>query len=122
MINPVNERIAARCQAGQHEPGRGAQIGCHNGRGRELIDTLDYCRISLELNIGAHSLHLEYMLESVFEHGLGDCADALSNGIQGAELRLHIRWKRRIRGGSNINGTRPTPLHVEFNPIVARVY
>ncbi len=103
VIDAVDQGLPIGRQPGKHQPGRCPQIGRHDRRGGQPVDPRTDSRIALELDVGAHALQLEYMLESILENSLGDCANALSHGIHRAELRLHIRRKRRVWGRADIH-------------------
>ena len=68
VVDPVDERFALRRQASQDQPGRGTQVGRHDGRRRQPIDPCDNRGVALKLNIGTHALQLENMLKAVLEH------------------------------------------------------
>ncbi len=60
------------------------------------------------------------MLEAIFENGFGDGADTLRDGVERAELCLHIGGKRRVRGRAEIDRARPPAVHVDFDPVFTR--
>jgi hypothetical protein len=45
----------------------------------------------------------------------------LGDAVQRGELRLHVGGERRDRARCDVDGLRPSPAHVELDPVLAMV-
>ena len=118
MVNPVNDGFAIRHQAGNHQAGRGAQVGGHHRGARQARHAGDDGGVALGGDVGAHAVQLGHVHEAVFKNGFGDAAGPFGQGVQGHELRLHIGGEGRVGQGAHIHRFRAA-LHVQRNPVVA---
>ena len=104
MIDAVDDGIALGCETCQHQARGCAQVGRNDRRGCQLGNAGANGRVAVELNIRAHPLQFENVLETILENGLGNRADPVRDGVHRTELRLHVGRKGRERRGSNIDG------------------
>src|SRR3569623_1327312 len=90
MIDPVDHRLAARRQAGDHQADGGAQVGRHPLGAFQRIDAARPRLAALHRDLGAHARQFRHVHEAVLEDGLPNDAFALGEAHQGYELRLQI--------------------------------
>ena len=104
MIDPVDHRLAARRQPGDHQADRGAQVGGHDLRAFQRLDPAHPGFAALDGDVGPQPGQFRDVHEAVFEDGLADHALALRHRHQRHELGLHIGGEARIGIGLDVHG------------------
>ena len=102
VVDPVDDRLALGDQAGEHEAGRGAQVGRHDGRSRERGPAVHACVAAVEPDVGAHARQLGGMLEAVLEDGFADRRQPFGLGRERHALRLEVGREAGEGGGHDI--------------------
>ena len=121
MIDALDIGAAVGHQRGKHQARRSAQIRRHHGRRGQAFDALDDGGVALQADFRAHAPHFQHVHEAVLKNRFDDGADAVRHGVERRELRLHVGGESRIRCRANIDGRRPFPSHVDFDPRVAHL-
>lgn len=100
MIDPVDHRQSVGHESGEHEAGRGAQVGRHHLGSGEARRSDDDRRPAVDANVGAHALQLSDVHEAPLEDRLGDHRGALGLRHQRHVLGLHVRGEAGVRTGA----------------------
>ena len=87
----------SRDQPGDHQAGRGAQVGRHHRRALQPFDALAPRRYCLDLDARAQRAQLRHVHEAVLEDGLRDHAVPSATASDRHELRLHVGREARDR-------------------------
>ena len=93
--------------AGDDQARRGAQVGRHHGRARQLRDALDDRDAAVDLDLRAQAQQLVDVHEAVLEDRLGDRRRAVGDAVERHELRLHVGRKRRVFAGAQADRAQP---------------
>ena len=100
VVDAVDQGLALGHQAGDHQAGRGAQVGRHHGGAGQLLHAFDHRDLAVGLDLGAQAQHLVDVHEAVLEDGLGDARGALGDRVERHELGLHVGREARVLGGA----------------------
>ncbi len=77
VVDPVNKRIAVGGETREDEARRSPKIRGHDRRCRQSIHAPDDRGIAFKLDIRAHALQLQYVLEAILEYRFCHRADAV---------------------------------------------
>ncbi len=103
VIDAVDHGLAFRRERGDHERDRGAQVGRHDRRALEHVDTFDGRALAVELDAGAKPRQLLHVHEAVLEDGLGDAGGSLRPRHQRHQLRLQVGREAGERRGRHLD-------------------
>src|SRR5947207_6170317 len=67
MIDAVDDGLALGGEPGDDQPGRGAQVGRHDGCALQALDAAHHGAVALDRDIGPEPLQLERVHEAVLE-------------------------------------------------------
>ncbi len=92
--------LALGHQAGDHQAGRGAQVGGHHGGALQAGDARHEGGVAVDLDVGAQALQLDRVHEAVLEDRLADHRGAVGDRVDGHELGLHVGREAPDRRGA----------------------
>ena len=81
VVDAVDQRLAIGHEAGDHQTGRGTQVGGHDCRALQCRHTTHHRSVAGDLDIRPQTLQFQRMHEAILEDGLGDDAGAFGNGV-----------------------------------------
>ena len=119
MVHAVEPGRAAGDEAGEHEGGRGAEVGAHHAGALEFLDALDDGGRALLADAGAHAVELADVQEAVGEDPLGDHAHPVADRQQRHELRLDVGGEAGERLGRHLDGVNPPVRADEDRAVLA---
>ena len=118
VVDALDGGLPRRNQTGQHQTGRGTQVGGHDDGAVKPRHPAHQGGVARDLYVGAQAAQFLHVHEAVFENGFGDAGRALGNTVHRHELRLHVGGKRRVRGGAHVHRFQ-LAVGFDFDPVVA---
>ncbi|CAG4927213.1 unnamed protein product, partial [Acidocella sp. C78] len=107
VIDAVDDGLALRGEAGEHQRERGAQVGRHHRRAGQRRHAAHDRRRAMHVDARAHAVEFGHVHEAVLEDRLGDHRGALGHRHQRHELRLHVGHETGEGLGHRIGAMQP---------------
>ena len=100
VVNAFNAGFAVGDERGNHQTGRRAQIGGHDGGAGKLRHAVNHGGACVHADACAHAREFADVHEAVFKNGFCHGARARCHAVERHELRLHVGGKTGIFTGA----------------------